>query len=154
MILAIALGISCLKSYLIFFFFSVIQWDSSMGRSVLYDLVSFCLFLAKENRELFWCWKENAHGYCSYIHLPFPHLCGWSLHHYLIYIWILSCDSIWPQSRESTLTRQRLLDMASTALKCVHVVGLQLLQHGHDKNVFWLVHWANVDEKQDMVTEI
>lgn len=42
----------------------------------------------------------------------------------------------------------------STALKCVHVVGLQLLQHGHDKNVFWLVHWANVDEKQDMVTEI
>lgn len=41
MILAIALGISYLKYYLIFFFFSVIQWDSSMGRSVLYDLVSF-----------------------------------------------------------------------------------------------------------------
>lgn len=69
MILAIALGISYLKYYLIFFFFSVIQWDSSMGRSVLYDLVSFCLFLAKrENRELFWCWKENTLlDYCSHI---------------------------------------------------------------------------------------
>lgn len=42
----------------------------------------------------------------------------------------------------------------SRDLKCVHVVGLQLLQHGRDKNVAWLVHWASVNEKQEMVIGI
>lgn len=51
MILAIALGISYLKYYLFFFFFSVIQWDSSMERPVLQWECLFVSFWHKERIE-------------------------------------------------------------------------------------------------------